>query len=139
MSSAGISAEASGIGGGAYILYWDANAKKLWKAGWSEKANEKRFPVKAKVLRALGLAGYVLDKNQYKEVERDWRWMIANPNVSYSGSLADICFYFQTTKDKRHCRLLAEELDDPTAGLDANDPNTPPVDRKANTTERPKT
>jgi hypothetical protein len=103
------------------------NLKAVWKASWMHKANKHRFRVKARVLRALAIAGHELDDRQYKEVERDWRWMIGNPNERYAEALIDICWYFEKTKDKRHCRWMAEELDDPTAGVDPNNPNTQPA------------
>lgn len=105
----------------------DKNVRKLWKASWGDKINDKRFVVKTKVLRALGLFGHVLDKKQYKDVERDWRWMVGNPNEKYADALIDICFYFEKTKDKRHCRKMAEELDEPLA-TNPNSPSNPPAD-----------
>ncbi len=122
----------------------DKTVKKVWKAGWLEKVNDKRFPIKAKVL--LAIAGgapadaepidgtkrpksswWILDKAQYKEVERDWRWMVGNPNERYADALIDICLYFEKTKDKRFCRWLAQELDEPTAES-PNSPSNPPAE-----------
>jgi hypothetical protein len=105
----------------------EKTAKKLFSAGWS-KVNDKRFPVKGKVLLALAAAGYVLDAKQYKEVERDWRWMLGNPDEAFAPALSDVCGYFERTKDKRHCRWMAEELDDPCANVNAADPNTQPLE-----------
>jgi hypothetical protein len=105
----------------------DKNLKKVWKAGWQEKRNDKRFTIKTKVLRAVGIAGHILDAKQYKAVEKDWRWMVGNPNESYSDALIDICWYFEVTKDKRHCRHMAEQLDEPGTNV-VNDGNNPPAD-----------
>jgi hypothetical protein len=102
-------------------------ADRLWKAAWADKRNDKRFVVKAKALRAMGAAGIALDKRQYDEVERDWRWMVGNPNEAYAEALIDLCAYFEATKDKRHCRWMAQELDEPIA-TDPNSPTNPPAE-----------
>lgn len=102
-------------------------AGRIWKAAWGDKANDKRYGVKGKVLRALANANITLDKKQYEDVERDWRWMIGNPNEVFGESLADMAYYFEVSKDKRHCRWLAEELDEPIA-TNPNSPSNPPAD-----------
>jgi len=102
--------------------------KKLWKASWGEKKNHRRYELKARVLVALARAGHVLDARQYREVESDWRWMLTNPNPKLASALAGICRYFELTKDKRHCRRMAEELDDPCINVSANDPSAQPLE-----------
>jgi len=105
----------------------DKVADRVWKAAWLDKRNERRFGVKARALRAIGAAGVVLDKKQYDEVERDWRWMIGNPDESHAEPLTDLCAYFEATKDKRPCRRLAEELDEPVSTA-PNSPTNPPAE-----------
>lgn len=102
-------------------------AGRLWKAAWGDKKNDKRFGVKGKVVRALGRAGIALDKRQYEDLERDWRWMIGNPGETFGEALVDMAAYFELTRDKRHCRWLAEELDEPMA-TNPNSPSNPPAE-----------
>jgi hypothetical protein len=105
----------------------DKVADRVWKSSWLDKRNERRFGVKARALRAMGTAGVALDKKQFDEVERDWRWMVGNPDESHAEALTDICAYFEATKDKRLCRRLAEELDEPVATA-PNSPTNPPAE-----------
>lgn len=100
-------------------------ASKLWKASWLEKKNDKRYEVKARVLKAFARAGIELDAKQFKEIERDWRWMIGNPDERWAPALSGIAAWVALSKDKRLFRRLAEELDEP--GTDSpNAPSNPP-------------
>ena len=101
--------------------------KKIWKASWGQKINDKRYAVKAKILLAWAPLKTQLDKNQHEDVERAWRWMVGNPKEGFSPALVDICLYVERTKDKRLTKWLAKELDEPMA-TNPNAPNNPPAD-----------
>lgn len=100
--------------------------KGLWAASWGQAANDKRPAVRAKVLRAFARVGLVLDKKQFDEVEKHWRWTVGNPARTNAPQLVDIAFYIEQVKDKRFARWLAEHIDEPIA-TNPSDPNTPPV------------
>ena len=101
--------------------------KKMWKNAFSNKANHGRYGVRSRVVLAFGEKGIVLDKNKYKEVERDWRWMFGNPQERFAEPAANYIKYFELTQDKRHCRKLAEQLDEPMA-TNPNSPSNPPAE-----------
>lgn len=101
--------------------------KKMWKNAFSNKANDKRYAVRGRVVRALGEKGIKLDAKQYKEVERDWRWMFGNPQIHFGEPAGHYVAYFRLTKDKRHCRHLAEQLDEPIPA-NPNSPSNPPTE-----------
>ena len=101
-------------------------ASKVWKATWLEKKNARRFEVKARALKGFARAGIELDAKQFKEIERDWRWMIGNPDERWAKALSAIAAWVVLAKDKRLFRRLAEELDEP--GTDnPNSPSNPPA------------
>jgi hypothetical protein len=100
--------------------------KGLWAASWGQAVNDKRPALRAKVLRAFGRIGLVLDKKQLDEVEAQWRWTLGNPARTNAPQLVDIAFYVEQVKEKRFARWLAENIDEPIA-TNPNDPNTPPV------------
>jgi hypothetical protein len=103
------------------------SGKSVWAAGWAHATNDKRLTVRSKSLRPLGKIGYVLDKRQYDDVESTWRSLTANnPRPDLVAVLVDIAYYFETSKDKRLCRLLAEELDEPVS-TSPNSPTNPPA------------
>ena len=102
-------------------------ASKVWKASWLDKKNKRRFIVKGLVLKALARAGHKLDAKQFKEVERDWRWMVGNPNKKYAPAMSAIAEWVEMSGDKRMCKRLAMELDEPVA-TNPNSPSNPPAD-----------
>ena len=93
---------------------YPGSGKALWAASWGQAVNDKRPTVRAKALRAIGRAAFVLDKRAFGDVESLWRQIKGTPNRTMALQLVDIAFYFETTKDKRLCRYLAEAIDDPT-------------------------
>ena len=101
--------------------------KSLWKNAFSQKVNKKRYAVRSIVVVGMGRKGMELDKKKYGDVEKDWRFMVGNPKASFAGPLANYTNYFRLTKDKRHCRKLAEELDEPGA-TNVNSPSNPPAE-----------
>jgi hypothetical protein len=101
--------------------------KSLWKNAFSQKVNKKRYAVRSIVVFGMGRKGIELDKKQYGEVEKDWRFMVGNPQEHFAGPLVNYTHYFQLAKDKRHCRKLAEELDEPGA-TNVNAPSNPPAE-----------
>lgn len=102
-------------------------AKLIWKYGWTAKKNDKRFAVKGNTILA-----YVkqipgpLEKSHYKEVERMWRWCVGNPHKDWGPGLVAICEYVSETNDKRLCRMLAENIENPQP-TDVNSPTNPPA------------
>ena len=92
-----------------------------------EKANKRRFLIKAKTLLAFARAGQVLDAKQFKELDRNWRWITGNPIKANAAALAGIAEYFEIMKDKRMCKRFAMELDDPCASVNAADPSAMPM------------
>jgi hypothetical protein len=101
-------------------------ATALWKAGWMHPLNDKRHAIQAKTLRILARGGVTLDRKQHDDVAKLWRRHLGNPEASVVGVLLDIAWYYEHTKDKRLCRLLAEELDEPQPA-DVNSPTNPPA------------
>ncbi len=102
-------------------------AKKIWSATFGDrKVNKRRFEIKALVLKSWPRAGLTLSDKEFKEVEGDWRWIVGNPNPSLAPALVAIAKYVELAKDKRLCRKLAEELDEPGTNVVASDPNNPP-------------
>lgn len=101
--------------------------KSLWKNAFSQKVNKKRYTVRSIVVVGMGRKGMELDKKQYGDLEKDWRFMVGNPQGHFAGPLVNYAHYFQLTKDKRHCRKLAEELDEPGA-TSVNSPTNPPAE-----------
>ncbi len=101
-------------------------ASKLWKASWMEKKNSRRFEVKAKCLIAFARGGIELNAKQFKEIERDWRWIVGNPDERYAKGLEGIAAWVVVSKDKRLFRRLANELDEPLA-TNPNSPSNPPA------------
>jgi hypothetical protein len=104
----------------------EKNAKDLWKSGWAHASNDKRYLVKGAAVRAIGAWGCVLDDRQYDEVERMWRSQLGNPAPERVDALLDVIAYFEKTKDKRFCRHLAEQIDEPIASS-PNSPSNPPA------------
>ena len=102
-------------------------AKGIWANSWAHAANDKRPSVRIKVLRALARVGVTLDKRQFDDVERDWRWLVGNPSRGNAPMLVDIAFYVELTKDKRWARWLAEMLDEPRSDAPASDASNPPA------------
>lgn len=99
---------------------------RLWRASWGEKKNDRRYAVKAKVLKAYARAGLPLDAKQFKEVDRAWRWMVGNPDERWAPALSEIAAWVALSKDMRLFRKLAEELDEPLA-TNPNSPSNPPA------------
>ena len=101
-------------------------ASKLWKATWLEKKNARRYEIKARALKGFARAGMELDAKQFKEIERDWRWLVGNPDERWAPALAAVADWVALSGDKRLFRRLAEELDEP--GTDSpSAPSNPPA------------
>lgn len=102
-------------------------AKAVWKTGWSGRANDRRYAVRGRALRAYAaLSGGVVDEGQYREVRKVWQRLIGDPRDAYAPGMVELCRYAREAKDKRMCRLLAEEIDTPLA-TDVNSPSNPPA------------
>jgi len=102
-------------------------AKTIWKEGWSDRKNRGRYTVQGRTLvAAVKLeGGGELDEKRFGDVDRMWRAIVGDPQEAWADALISVCEYVRLTKDKRLCRLLAEEIDEPIAtAVDA--PSNPP-------------
>lgn len=100
--------------------------KSIWKSGWTHHANHKRPVVKGRALVAAATQeGGPLAPKFIKEVGKLWRSIVGNPNEALAPVLVSICEYVRMTKDKRLCRLLAEQIDEPGATA-VDSPSNPP-------------
>ncbi len=103
-------------------------ARSIWKSGWGDRANKKRYPVRtASLLAVTGLRGTELSDADVKEVQSLWRATVGDPQEANAPALIDICVYVRRVKDKRLCRQLAEEIDQPMATA-PNSPTNPPAE-----------
>ena len=102
--------------------------KAIWKKAFTDRKNNRRYTVQgASVLAAASVEnGVELDNNRFKDVERLWRSVIGNPKESNAPAIVSVCEYVRLTKDKRLCRKLAEEIDEPMATA-VNSPSNPPA------------
>ncbi len=101
---------------------------QVWKLGWSKSVNRTRLLVRTHILLAVsGLQPSPLDDDRYRVVEDTWRTIVGDPRRDYAPAIVDICRYVRDVKDKRFCRLLAEEIDRPEA-TDVNSPTNPPAE-----------
>ncbi|MHC5009868.1 MAG: hypothetical protein ACYTG6_02835 [Planctomycetota bacterium] len=102
-------------------------AKDIWKYGWTHQANKPRGLVRGGALVALSTVYPVpLNDRDFKEIEKLWRGAVGSPSKDLVPILTDVCIYIRNTKDKRLCRFLAEEIDEPVAGA-VNAPTNPPA------------
>ncbi len=102
-------------------------AKKVWAATWGDRrVNKRRHHIKALVLKSWPRAGLTLSDKEFKEVKSTWRWIVGNPDEILAPALTAIAEYVELAKDKRLCRKLAEELDEPGTNVNVNDANNPP-------------
>lgn len=102
-------------------------AKGVWKTGWSGRANDRRYAVRGRALRAYAaLTGDPVDEGAYREVRKLWQRLVGDPQDENAPGMVELCRYARETKDKRMCRLLAEEIDTPMA-TDVNSPSNPPA------------
>lgn len=103
-------------------------AKAVWKRGWSGRANDRRYAVQGRALRAYAaLTGGPVDDKAYRDVRKSWQRLIGDPRDAHAPGMVELCRYARETKDKRMCRLLAEEIDTPMA-TDVNSPTNPPAE-----------
>ncbi len=103
---------------------------KIWKEGWSDRDNERRMSVRGAALLAVtGIEKKPLEKDRFAEVERLWKWCVENPDKAWAPLLVSVATYVGRTGDKRMCRWLAEEIDNPADGQGSvDDPNNPPAE-----------
>ena len=103
-----------------------ALAKAVWKAGWSDRTNDRRYGVRGRALRAYAaLRGGAVEDARLRDVRALWQLLIGDPQTERAPGLVEMAGYARDTKDKRLCRLLAEEIDTPRA-TDVNSPSNPP-------------
>ncbi len=102
-------------------------AKKVWSATFGDrKVNKQRFAVNAAVLKSWPRAGLTISDKDFRDIKGAWRWIVGNPNPANAPALTAIAEYVELARDKRLCRQLAEELDEPGTNVSANDPANPP-------------
>ena len=102
----------------------DRFGKDLWKNGYLHPVNSKRPIVKGAAVKVLGGWSITLDAKQFDEVRSFWARELGNPDPKRAGALSGVIAYVEATKDKRFCRLLAEQIDQPMAGA-VNDASNP--------------
>jgi hypothetical protein len=90
-------------------------ARDLWKSGYQLPVNGKRPVVRGATVRVLGAWAVPLEAKPFDEVKSLWAQEIADPDPRQSAALVHVIAYVEATKDKRFCRLLAEQIDEPTA------------------------
>ena len=102
--------------------------KAIWKTGWHDRANKRRYVVQGRIPLIEGtITKKPIDEKSFKEVKRMWARVLGDPKERYAPALISVCEYVALVKDKRFCRLLAEEIDDPTAAdIAVNSPSNPP-------------
>ena len=102
--------------------------KSIWKKGFSDRKNNRRPTVQGRVVYATAAVegGAELDAARFREVERLWRAVVGDPQEANAGAIIAVCDYVRLTKDKRLCRLLAEEIDEPGTTA-VNSPTNPPA------------
>jgi len=102
--------------------------KAIWKKSFTDRKNHKRYTVQgAGALAAAAVEGGVpLDNNRFKDVERLWRTVVGDPREANAPAIISVCEYVRLTEDKRLCRQLAEEIDEPGATA-VNSPTNPPA------------
>ncbi len=102
----------------------DRFGKDLWKNGYQHPVNGRRAVVRGAVVKVLGGWTIPLDAKQFDDVKALWARELGNPEPKRAGALLDVIAYVEATKDKRFCRLLAEQIDQPVAGA-VNDAANP--------------
>ena len=102
--------------------------KSLWKKAFTDRANNKRYTVQGRALLAAATVegGAPFANNRFKDLERLWRTVIGDPREANAPAIVAVCEYVRLTKDKRLCRKLAEEIDEPGATA-VNSPTNPPA------------
>jgi hypothetical protein len=102
-------------------------ARAVWKAGWVDRANKDRLRVRARCLVAIAAVTKTpLDKGDFDDVEALWRRVTTEPDRVNAPVLVDVCRYVRLSGDKRLCRWLGEELDEPNA-TDVHSGTNPPA------------
>ena len=103
--------------------------KAIWKKGFTDRKNHRRYNVKGRIVLATAdVEGDAeLDNSRFKDVERLWRTVIGDPREANAPAIVAVCEYVRLTKDKRLCRKLAEEIDEPGATA-VNSPTNPPAE-----------
>lgn len=99
--------------------------KGLWKA-FGDRANKRRHHVQGRILQVIGTrSGEPVDERAFREIEGLWRKMTGDPQETWAVGIEAVCAYVRSTKDKRLCRMLAENIDEPMATA-VNSPTNPP-------------
>lgn len=101
--------------------------KSMWKNAFSNKANKRRYKIRSAVVVGMALNEVELTDRHVKEVMSDWRWMIGQPKKAYAGPLINYANAAARQKIKAMCRLLAEEIDEPSTD-NPNSPANPPAE-----------
>ena len=103
--------------------------KAIWRKGFTDRKNHRRPNVKGRIIYATSAVegGAQLDNNRFKDLERHWRTVIGDPRESNAPGIVAVCEYVRLAKDKRLCRMLAEEIDEPGTTA-VNSPTNPPAE-----------
>lgn len=93
----------------------DRVVRDLWKTGFQHPVNGRRPIVRGAVVRVIGAWGMTLDAKQFDDVRSVWARELGTPDPKRAAAFLHVIAYVEATKDKRLCRLLAEQIDQPTA------------------------
>lgn len=102
--------------------------KAMWKKAFTDRKNHRRYTVQGRILYAAAAVegGAELDRKRFKDLERLWRSVVGDPHEANAPAVVSVCEYVRLAKDKRLCRWLAEEIDEPGATA-VNSPSNPPA------------
>lgn len=114
------------------LLEWRARDKKtlgkLLRA-YDNKLNKRRYVLKGVIWRTFARAGQELARSEYRDFEKDWRWMWGNPDKKYADGAVAFAEAVALGKEKRAFRSLAEHLTNPNdRAIDVHSPTNPSAD-----------
>jgi hypothetical protein len=103
--------------------------KSIWRKGFTDRKNNRRPTVQGRIVYAAAAVegGAEVDAARFRDVERLWRTVVGDPQEANAGAIIAVCDYVRLTKDKRLCRMLAEEIDEPGTTA-VNSPTNPPAE-----------
>lgn len=114
------------------LLEWRARDKKtlgkLLRAA-DHKVNKRRYTLKGIVWRTFARAGQQLSRSEYRDFEKDWRWMWGNPDKKYADGAVAFAEAVAMSKEKRAFRSLAEHLTNPNdRAINVHAASNPPAE-----------
>ena len=98
--------------------------RDVWRNGFQHPTNKGRPVVRGAIVKVAGAWSITLDAKQFDEVKSLWAREMGNPDPRRSDALLHVIAYVEATRDKRFCRMLAEQIEQPVAG-NVNDAANP--------------